>query len=139
MEEMICGYLKQSQIFRAAAENYVDFWRRYHLDLDSGVLQNLIDNKKVVIIMGSHHSIIDGVMIINKCNTMFQIGYLDAPNASTLRYLIACVINLAYYELTEERCQKLQMFSPHIPSLQSVMADSGINQYGQFLLYRMEY
>jgi N-acetylglutamate synthase-like GNAT family acetyltransferase len=138
-KEIIHSYLKQSQIFRAAAENYVDFWRWYHLDLDSGVLQNLIDNKKVVIIMGSHHSIIDGVMIINKCNNMFQIGYLDAPNASTLRYLIACVINLAYYELTEERCQKLQMFSPHIPSLQSVMADSGINQYGQFLLYRVEY
>jgi L-amino acid N-acyltransferase YncA len=138
-KEMICSYLKQSQIFSAAAENYVDSWRWYHLDLSSGLLQNLIYNKKVVIIMGSHHSIIDGVMIINEYNNnMFQIGYLDAPDASTLRHF-ASVINLAYYELTEKRCEKLQMFIPQIPLLQSVMADLEINQYGQFLLYKMEY
>ena len=138
-KEIICNYLKQSQIFRAAAENYVDFWRWYHLDLGSSVLQNLIDNNKVVIIMGTHHSVIDGVTIINKCNNIFQIGYLDASDALTLRHLVASVINLAYYELTEKRCEKLQMFSPQIPFLQSVIADLGINQYEQFLLYRMEY
>jgi N-acetylglutamate synthase-like GNAT family acetyltransferase len=139
-KEMICSYLKQSQIFRAAAENYVDFWRWYYLDLDSGVLQNLIDNKKVVIIMGTHHSTIDGVTIINKYNNnMFQIGYLDASDVSTLTHLIAFVINLAYYyELAEKRCEKVQMFVPQMPFIQSVMADSGINQYGQFLLYRAE-
>jgi N-acetylglutamate synthase-like GNAT family acetyltransferase len=139
-KEMISSYLKQSQIFRAAEENYVDSWRWYHLDLGSGVLQNLIDNKKVVIIMGTHPSIIDGVMIINKYNNnVFQIGYLDASDVLTIRHLIAFVINLAYYELTEKRCEKLQMFVPHMPVLQSFMAESGINQYGQFLLYRLEY
>jgi hypothetical protein len=138
-KEIICSYLKQSQIFRVAAENYVDFWRWYHLDLGSGVLQNLIDNKKVVIIMGTRHSIIEGVMIINKYNNIFQIGYLDASDVLSLRHLIAFVINLAYYELTEKRYEKLQMFIPQMPFIQSVMADSGINQYGQFLLYRTEY
>jgi GNAT superfamily N-acetyltransferase len=139
-KEMICNYLKQSQIFRAAAENYVEFWRWYHLDLGSGVLQTLIDNKKVMIIMDTNHSIIVGVMIINKYNNnMLQIGYLDAPDTSTLRHLIAFIINLAYNEATEKRCEKLQMFIPHIPFLQSVMTDLGINQYGQFLLYSMEY
>ena len=59
-KEMICNYLKQSQIFRAAAENYVEFWRWYHLDLGSGVLQTLIDDKKVMIIMDTNHSIIVG-------------------------------------------------------------------------------
>ena len=140
-KEIICSYLKQSQIFRAAAENYVDSWRWYYLDLGSSILQNLIDNKKVVIIMGNHHSIIDGVMIINKYNdNVLQIGYLDASDVLTLRHLIAYVINnLAhYYELTEKRYEKLQIFIPQIPFFQSAMADLGINQYGQFLLYRME-
>jgi GNAT superfamily N-acetyltransferase len=139
-KEMLCNYLKQSHIFRAAAENYVEFWRWYHLDLGSGVLQTLIDDKKVIITMDSNHSIIEGVMIINKTsNNMLQIGYLDAPDASTLRHLITFIINLAYNELTEKRCEKLQMFIPHIPFLQPVMTDLGINHYGQFLLYRMEY
>ena len=138
-KEMICSYLKQSQIFRTAAENYVDFWRWYHLDLGSGVLQNLIDNKKVVIVMGTHDSIIEGVTIINKYNNIFQIGYLDASDALTLRHLVASVINLAYYELPEKRCEKLQIFIPQIPSLQSFMADLGIDEHGQFLLYRTEY
>jgi hypothetical protein len=88
----------------------------------------------------SHHSIIDGVMIINRYNNndTFQIGYLDASDVLTLKHLIAYAINLAYYESIEKRYEKLQMFSPQIPFLQSVMADLGINQYGQSLLYRME-
>lgn len=138
-KEMIRSYLKQSEIFRAAAENYVDFWRWYHLDLGSGILQNLIDNKKVAIVMGTHDSTIGGVTIINKYNNIFQIGYLDASDALTLRHLVASVINLAYYELTKKRCEKLQMFSPQTPSLQSFMAELGIDEHGQFLLYRTEY
>ena len=137
-KEMICNYLKQSQIFSAAAENYVYFWRWYHLDLASGVLQNLIDNKKLVIIMGTHHSIIDGVMIINKYhNDMLQIGYIDASDVLTLRHLIALIWH-TIHGLAEKRCEKLRMFIPQIPFLQSVMVDLGINQYGQFLLYRAE-
>jgi GNAT superfamily N-acetyltransferase len=139
-KEIICSYLKQSQIFRAAAENYAHLWRWYYLDLGSDFLQTLIHDKKVMIIMDTNHSIIVGVMIINKYNNnMLQIGYLDAPDTSPLRHLIALIINLAYNEATEKRCEKLQMFIPHIPFLQSVMTDLGINQYGQFLLYSMEY
>jgi N-acetylglutamate synthase-like GNAT family acetyltransferase len=135
-EEIIRSYLKRSQIFRAAAESYVDSWRWYHLDLGSGVLQNLIDNKKVSI-MTTPHSIVDGLMIVNKYNNnRFQIGYLDASDVLTLKHLVASVID---YELTEKRCETLQMFIPDCHVLQSAMADLGINQYGQFLLYRTEF
>jgi len=138
-KEMICSYLKRSQIFSAAAENYVDFWRWYYLDLGSRVLQNLIDDKKVVVIMGTHNSINDGVMIINNYNNNYQIGYLDASDALTLRRLVTFASNLAYHGSTEKTCEKLQMFIPHVPFLKPVLADLGINQDGQFLLYRMEY
>ena len=47
-KEIIRRYLKQSQIFKAA-ENYAHLWRWYHLDLGSGVLQNLIHNRKIII------------------------------------------------------------------------------------------
>ncbi|HYZ51150.1 MAG TPA: GNAT family N-acetyltransferase, partial [Nitrososphaeraceae archaeon] len=74
-KETIRSYLKQSEIFRAAAANYVDFWRWYHLDIDSDVLHNLIDNRKIIITTNHNHSIINGLMIINKNdNNMFQIG-----------------------------------------------------------------
>ena len=138
-KEIIRSYLKQSQIFRAAAENYVDFWRWYHLDLDSDVLQNLIDNRKIII-MDTHSSIINGVVIINKYNNnMFQIGYIDASDVLTLRHLIAFVINLAYSELGEKKSETLQMFVPQTSFLQSVMTDLEISHYGNFLLYRMEF
>jgi hypothetical protein len=135
--EAIRRYLKQSGIFRAAAENYVDFWRWYHLDLGSGILQNLIDNQKVIV-METEHSVINGVTIINKYNKVFQIGYLDAFDAFSLRYLLTFVFSLAYSEETKKRCEKLQMFTPQIPFLQSVIGDLGINEYGQFLLYRLD-
>jgi ribosomal protein S18 acetylase RimI-like enzyme len=134
--ETICSYLKQSQIFRAAAENYADFWRWYHLDLGSDLLQNLINNTKVIVTV-AHHSIINGVTIINKNNNVFQIGYLDAFDASTLKYLVRFAFNLAYSEETK-RYEKIQMFSPQIPFLQSVMGDLGIDEYGQFLLYKSD-
>jgi GNAT superfamily N-acetyltransferase len=136
-KEIIHSYLNQSQIFRAAAENYVDVWRWYHLDLRSGILENLIDNKKVIV-MGTDHSKIDGVMIINKYNNTFQIGYLDAFDALSLSYLIRSVFNLVYYEETEKAYQKLQIFSPQIPFFQSAIGDLGVIEYGQFLLYRMD-
>jgi hypothetical protein len=136
--EMIRNYLKQSQIFMAAAESYVDFWRWYHLvDLDSGILQNLVDSKRVIV-SGIDHSIIKGLMIINKYNSVFQIGYLDACDVLTLRYLVRFVFNLAYSEETKNRYEKLQIFSPQIHFLQSCMKDLAINEYGQFLLYKRD-
>jgi hypothetical protein len=47
--ELICTYLKQSQIFRAAAENYAHLWRWYHLDLSSDILRSLIGDRKIII------------------------------------------------------------------------------------------
>jgi hypothetical protein len=89
--------------------------------------------------MGTHNSINDGVMIINNYNNNYQIGYLDASDALTLRRLVTFASNLAYHGSTEKTCEKLQMFIPHVPFLKPVLADLGINQDGQFLLYRMEY
>jgi GNAT superfamily N-acetyltransferase len=138
--EMICNYLKQSQIFRAAAENYEHLWRWYRLDLSSDVLQNLIGNRKIIIMTTHNHSVIEGVTIINKNdNNTFQIGYIDAFDVLTLRHLIAFVINLAYSELGEKKPETLQMFITHTPFLQSAMGDLAVDQYGQFLLYTKEF
>ncbi|MFL6393793.1 MAG: GNAT family N-acetyltransferase [Nitrososphaeraceae archaeon] len=139
-KEVMRSYLKQSQIFRAAAENYAHLWRWYHLHLDSDVLQNLIDNRKIIIMTNHDHSIIHGLMIINKNdNNMFQIGYIDAVDVLTLKHLITFVINLAYSELREKKSETLQMFVPQTSFLQAAMTDLEINQYGHFLLYRMEF
>jgi GNAT superfamily N-acetyltransferase len=138
-KEVMRSYLKQSQIFRAAAENYAHLWRWYHLHLDSDVLHNLIDNRKIIIMTNHDHSIIHGLMIINKNdNNMFQIGYIDAVDVLTLKHLITFVINLAYSELREKKSETLQMFVPQTSFLQAAMTDLEINQYGHFLLYRME-
>lgn len=138
-KEVMRSYLKQSQIFRAAAENYAHLWRWYHLHLDSDVLHSLIDNRKIIIMTNHDHSIIHGLMIINKNdNNMFQIGYIDAVDVLTLKHLITFVINLAYSELREKKSETLQMFVPQTSFLQAAMTDLEINQYGHFLLYRME-
>jgi GNAT superfamily N-acetyltransferase len=139
-KEIIRSYLKRSQIFIAAAGNYAHLWRWYHLDLDSDVLQNLIDNGKIIIMTNHDHSIIHGLMIINKNdNIMFQIGYIDAVDVLTLRHLISFVTNLVYVKLREKKSEPLQMFVPQTSFLQSAMTDLEVNQYGQFLLYRMEF
>jgi hypothetical protein len=138
-KKIINNYLKQSQIFRAAAENYAHLWRWYRLNLDSDVLQNLIDNGKIIIMTNHNHSIIHGLMIIDKNdNNMFQIGYIDAVDVLTLRHLIAFVINLAYSKLREKISGTLQMFVPQTLFLQSAMKELEINEYGRFLLYKME-
>jgi len=138
--EIIGNYLKQSQIFRAAAENYEHLWRWYRLDLSSDILQNLIENRKIIIMTPHNHSIIEGVAIINKnCNNMLRIGYIDAFDILTLRRLIAFVINLAYSELGEKKSETIQMFITHTPFLQSAMGALAIDQYGQFLFYTKEF
>jgi GNAT superfamily N-acetyltransferase len=139
-KEMIRSYLKQSQIFRAAGENYAHLWRWYYLNLDSDFLQNLIDNRKIIVMTNHDNSIIHGLMIVNKNdNSMFQIGYIDTVDVLTLRHLIAFVINLAYSELREKKFETIQMFVPQTSFLKSAMTDLKINQYGQFLLYRWEF
>ena len=139
-KEIIRSYLKQSQIFRAAAENYAHLWRWYHLYLDSDFLQNLIHDRKIIITTNHDHSIIHGLVIINKNdNNMFQIGYIDAVDVQGLRALIGFVINLAYSELREKKSETVQMFVPQTSFLQSAMTDLDISRYGNFLLYRMEF
>ena len=79
-------------------------------------------------------------MIINKNdNNMFQIGYIDAVDVLTLKHLTTFVINLAYSELREKKSETLQTFVPLTSFLYSAMTDLEINQYGHFLLYRMEF
>jgi hypothetical protein len=103
-------------------------------------LQNLIENRKIIIMTTHNHSIIEGVTIINKNdNNMFQIGYIDAFDVLTLRHLIAFVISLAYSELGEKNSETLQMFITYTPFLQSAMRDLAIDQYEQFLLYTKEF
>jgi ribosomal protein S18 acetylase RimI-like enzyme len=139
-KEIIRSYLKQSQIFRAAGENYTHLWRWYYLNIDSELLQNLIDNRKIIVMADHDNSIIHGLMIINKNdNSMFQIGYIDSVDVLTLRNLIAFVINLAYSELREKKFETIQMFIPQTSFLRSAMTDLKIDQYGQFLLYRRNF
>jgi N-acetylglutamate synthase-like GNAT family acetyltransferase len=139
-KEIICSYLKQSRIFRAAAENYAHLWRWYHLDVGSDFLQNLIHNRKIIITTNHDHSIIHGLVIINKNgNNMLQIGYIDAVDIQGLRALIGFIIKLAYSESREEKSERLQMFVPQTSFLQSAMTDLEISHYGNFLLYRMEF
>lgn len=109
-------------------------WRWYNIDLGSGILQNLITNEKVIVIINDH-SITNGVAIINKYNNVFQICYLDTFDALTLEYLVRFAFELANTEKTN-RCEILQIFSPQISCLQPVMGDLGIDESGQFLLYR---
>jgi N-acetylglutamate synthase-like GNAT family acetyltransferase len=139
-KEIIRSYLKQSQIFRAAAENYAHLWRWYHLDLGSDFLQNLIHNREIIITTNHDHSIIHGLVIINKNDSnTFQIGYIDAVDVQGLRALIGFVIKLAYSELREKKSETLQMFVPQTSFLQLAMTDLEISHYGNFLLYRMEF
>ena len=139
-KEIIRSYLKQSQIFRAAGENYAHLWRWYYLNLDSDFLQNLIDSRKIIITTNHDHSIINGLMIINKNDdNLFQIGYIDAVDVLTLKRLISFVINLAYSELREKKSETLQMFVPLTSFLYSALTNLEINQYGHFLLYIMEF
>ena len=130
----IFKYLKSSEIFKLSGESYVDMWRWY--PLDSTTLHHLITNKIVLVAENVDSSII-GVVIVNKDDgEQFQILYLDtnANQLSVLRHLVIYAINLDYLKIKEH--ERLQIFSPQVPFVHSVMKYIGMNQCEEFLLYK---
>ena len=130
----IFKYLKSSEIFKLSGERYVDMWRLY--PLDSTTLHHLITNKIVLVAENVDSSII-GVVIVNKDDgEQFQILYLDtnANQLSVLKHLVIYAINLDYLKIKEH--ERLQIFSPQVPFVHSVMKYIGMNQCEEFLLYK---
>jgi hypothetical protein len=80
----IAKYLRYSKIFKLSGESYVDRWRWYPIDLDSGTLHHIITNN-IVLATENESSTITGVVIANKDNIgQLQIVYLDTNHASVL-------------------------------------------------------
>jgi N-acetylglutamate synthase-like GNAT family acetyltransferase len=130
----IFKYLKSSEIFKLSGESYVDMWRWYPLDFTT--LHHLIANK-IVLIAENVDSTIIGVVVVNKYDgEQFQILYLDtnANQLSVLKHLVIYAINLDYLKIKEH--ERLQIFSPKVPFVHSVMQYIGINQCEEFLLYK---
>ena len=127
----ISKYLRCSEIFKLSGESYVDMWRWY--PLDSTTLRQLIANKIVLVAENMHSSVI-GIAIVNKGSSeQFQILYLDTNDISVLKNLITYAINL---EHLIKKSGSVQIFSPQVPHIQSVMKYIGINQCEEFLLYK---
>ena len=130
----IFKYLKSSEIFKLSGESYVDMWRWYPLDFTT--LHHLIANK-IVLVAENVDSTIIGVVVVNKYDgEQFQILYLDtnANQPSVLKHLVIYAINLDYLKIKEH--ERLQIFSPKVPFVHSVMKYIGINQCEEFLLYK---
>jgi N-acetylglutamate synthase-like GNAT family acetyltransferase len=130
----IFKYLKSSEIFKLSGESYVDMWRWYPLDFTT--LHHLIANK-IVLIAENVDSTIIGVVVVNKYDgEQFQILYFDtnANQPSVLKHLVIYAINLDYLKIKEH--ERLQIFSPKVPFVHSVMKYIGINQCEEFLLYK---
>jgi N-acetylglutamate synthase-like GNAT family acetyltransferase len=130
----IFKYLKSSEIFKLSGESYVDMWRWYPLDFTT--LHHLIANK-IVLVAENVDSTIIGVVVVNKYDgEQFQILYFDtnANQPSVLKHLVIYAINLDYLKIKEH--ERLQIFSPKVPFVHSVMKYIGINQCEEFLLYK---
>jgi N-acetylglutamate synthase-like GNAT family acetyltransferase len=130
----IFKYLKSSEIFKLSGESYVDMWRWYPLDFTT--LNHLIANK-IVLVAENVDSTIIGIVVVNKYDgEQFQILYLDtnANQPSVLKHLVIYAINLDYLKIKEH--ERLQIFSPKVPFVHSVMKYIGINQCEEFLLYK---
>jgi RimJ/RimL family protein N-acetyltransferase len=133
--ERICSYLNQSHIFKtASAKSYADSWRWYTLNIGSNILQNLIKNDRVLV-TGNGDANIEGVAIIKKDNNVLQIGYIDASNESTIKQLVRFASDLTQTEGIK-RYERLEIFTPQIPGLQSLMKNLGVGDSRQFLLYK---
>jgi acetyltransferase (GNAT) family protein len=129
----IAKYLRYSKIFKLSGESYVDRWRWYPIDLDSGTLHHLITNN-IVLAAENESSTITGVVIANKDNIgQIQIVYLDTNHVSVLKQLVIHAINL---EQSTEKYGRMQIFSPQVPYIDSVMKNIGLNECGEFLLYK---
>jgi ribosomal protein S18 acetylase RimI-like enzyme len=136
--EMICNYLRQSEVYKLSGETYVNSWRWYSLDLYSNTLPHLIKNERVLVIGNDP---IEGVAIINKDrewyksnNNTFQIVYLDASNVCSLEDIINFAINLI--QLENVRYDKMQVYSPQTTYLSSVIEQLGLDRSEVCLLYK---
>jgi GNAT superfamily N-acetyltransferase len=130
----VWDYLKQSQIYKSSGKRYVNSWRWY--SFDSETLSSIIKDGKLLI---SGNDVIDGIAIINKDgywnkNDVFQIVYLDAASVSSLYDLIGFVISLVHSG--NDRYKRIQIFSPQIRQLSSLIKELDMRNSEQFLLYR---
>ena len=146
--EMICDYLRHSEVFKSSGGTYVNSWKWYPINLYSSVLADLIENKKVLI--HGNNNIIEGIAIINRdrhwnkdnksCNNSnsnaFQIVYLDASNVFALKDLISFVMILIHSE--DVIYDRLQVYSPQITYASIAMEQTGTIRSEEFLLYRRE-
>ena len=138
--EMICDYLRRSETYESSGKTYVNSWRWEPLDLYSGILADLIRNKRVLVI-GKYNKI-RGLAIINKdnkyidSNHTFQIVYLDAPDVSVLKDIIRFAINLVHSG--DEIYDRIQVYSPQTTYVSAVMLEVGMKKSEQFLLYKRE-
>jgi len=138
--EMICNYLRRSEIYESSGKTYVNSWRWHPLDPYSDILEDLIKNKKVLVV--GRYNKIRGLAIIDKdnkyidSNHTFQIVYLDAPDVSVLKDLIRFAINLIHSD--DEIYDRIQVYSPQITSESTIMELLEIDKSEQFLLYERE-
>jgi GNAT superfamily N-acetyltransferase len=130
----VWDYLKQSQIYKSSGKRYVNSWRWY--SFDSEKLSSIIKDGKLLI---SGNDVIEGIAIINKDgywnkNDVFQIVYLDAASVSSLYDLIGFVISLVHSG--NDRYKRIQIFSPQIRQMSSLIKELDMHNSEQFLLYR---
>ena len=130
----VWDYLKQSQIYKSSGKRYVNSWRWY--SFDSETLSSIIKDGKLLI---SGNDVIEGIAIINKDgywnkNDVYQIVYLDAASVSSLYDLIGFVISLVHSG--NDPYKRIQIFSPQIRQLSSLIKELDMHNSEQFLLYR---
>jgi N-acetylglutamate synthase-like GNAT family acetyltransferase len=130
----VWDYLKQSQIYKSSGKRYVNSWRWY--SFDSETLSSIIKDGKLLI---SGNDVIEGIAIINKDgywnkNDVYQIVYLDAASVSSLYDLIGFVISLVHSG--NDRYKRIQIFSPQIRQMSSLIKELDMHNSEQFLLYR---
>ncbi len=130
----VWDYLKQSQIYKSSGKRYVNSWRWY--SFDSETLSSIIKDGKLLI---SGNDVIEGIAIINKDgywnkSDVFQIVYLDAASLSSLYDLIGFVISLVHSAY--DRYKRIQIFSPQIRQMSSLIKELDMHNSEQFLLYR---
>lgn len=130
----VWDYLKQSQIYKSSGKRYVNSWRWY--SFDSETLSSIIKDGKLLI---SGNDVIEGIAIINKDgywnkNDVFQIVYLDAASVSSLYDLIGFV--LSFVHSANDRYKRIQIFSPQIRQMSSLIKELDMHNSEQFLLYR---
>ncbi|MCC2648996.1 MAG: putative GCN5-related N-acetyltransferase [Nitrososphaeraceae archaeon] len=87
----------------------------------------------------SGNDVIEGIAIINKDgywnkNDVYQIVYLDAASVSSLYDLIGFVISLVHSG--NDRYKRIQIFSPQIRQMSSLIKELDMHNSEQFLLYR---